>query len=94
MRTWSEWMSLPHGCAASAAMDGEKRIAELEAALREVHAQSASSLVFNNPKYRCEKHGTVENVIVSSIGPAATYWCMLCALEKLDELGVCRAQKL
>ena len=52
----------------------------------------------NNQKYACPNHGATEHVIVSNIGFAEagknTYWCMLCALEAMEKLGVPRVEPI
>ncbi len=59
-------------------------------------APSGTTLAVANQEYACPVHGHTPHVIVSNIGFAETgkntYWCMLCALEAMEKLGVPRVE--
>ena len=50
------------------------------------------------PKYLCPNHGETEHVIISNIEFSKTgkntYWCMLCALDAMEKLGVPRVEPI
>lgn len=45
--------------------------------------------------YKCEKHGDVERHIFTSHIPGHEgSWCLKCVVEKFDELGINRVEKI
>lgn len=42
----------------------------------------------SQPKYECPVHGVTEHVINVTIESHKADYCMLCAFEKMEELGV------
>ena len=47
-----------------------------------------------NKKLACPKHGETIEMISSNVKDHEGKWCMLCVLEKLDELGVNRLEEI
>lgn len=45
----------------------------------------------DEPRYRCQRHGVVNQVITSNIPKKQGYWCLLCFLDMLDDNRVLRA---
>lgn len=52
------------------------------------------TITISNPKYRCPKHGLIENVITSSVEGHKGCWCQICWLESLDTTGVMRCEPM
>lgn len=44
--------------------------------------------------YECPKHGIITNHITSTIEGIKGTWCLICIIEKLDDLGVSRLTKI
>lgn len=55
---------------------------------------SDGSLQINVQMYECPKHGKTDQVIKSTVEGYRGTWCMLCMLEKFDELGIQRVTKV
>ena len=47
-------------------------------------------IIGSDPIYICPVHGETKECIVSAIEGHEGLWCSICALDKLDELGVPR----
>jgi hypothetical protein len=56
--------------------------------------EALMGIEIDKQKYACPNHGATEHVIVSNIGGQNTYWCMLCALEAMEKLGVPRVEPI
>lgn len=55
---------------------------------------SDDSIHISVSMYECPKHGKTNEIIQSTIQGHRGSWCMLCVLEKLDELGVNRVTRV
>lgn len=56
-----------------------------------IEVATPATLTLGMPRYICPKHGEMEgNNVTSGIVGYEGVWCMVCMIEKLDELGVNR----
>ena len=51
-------------------------------------------LQFPQPKWECPVHGIHDHWIASSIVGHEGRWCQTCAIDMLDQLGVCRMKEI
>lgn len=56
--------------------------------------EPTTDIKFVQPKYECPKHGVHSSAIISTFKGNEGIWCMICCLETLDKLGVCRVKEI